>query len=501
MALTKIGTDGVKDDAITKSKIPANQIESSELADDAVTSAKIADNPSFTGTSGIKLPIGTTGQRVNTEGILRYNSTTDLPEFYNGTSWQPIDTPPAVTSVNNTNPSATQIAAGFDLVITGTSFKSGATVKFIGNDGTEHSSPTVTVNTSTQITARVHTSVSHSNEPYDVKVINASGLSGLLEDALNVNAQPAFTTAAGTVATIDDIDTGTHATLAAGDPEGDAVTFSGTVGGGLTLASNGVISGNPTNVTSATTLTFTATATDAVSNTSTRSFNIIVNPTNDGSSAARATANPTALYNDTGINTSGVYWIKASGFNSGTAVQGYFTFDGNNGYLMVVNYVHDGGTDPALNDRTNSSLPLFGSNTLGTNESGGTYWGHINPGSSNGGVGAFGTVNTVRWYGKTSNHGRVIHFDTTNTNTINMMNNGSGSHSGMNSGYTTLSGHSANLPGSINTYGFGFVGFPYYKSGDHHWGLKGSGGRWEVDDFNGGSSVDTIHRVWVKYAS
>ena len=54
MALTKIGTDGVKDDAITSGKIPANAVGSSELAnnavdtaaiaDDAVTAAKIADN-------------------------------------------------------------------------------------------------------------------------------------------------------------------------------------------------------------------------------------------------------------------------------------------------------------------------------------------------------------------------------------------------------------------------------------------------------------------------
>ena len=64
MALTKVSTDGVKDDAITKAKIPANQIEASEIAndsvgtnaltnnavhtaniaDDAVTTAKIADD-------------------------------------------------------------------------------------------------------------------------------------------------------------------------------------------------------------------------------------------------------------------------------------------------------------------------------------------------------------------------------------------------------------------------------------------------------------------------
>ena len=43
MGLTKVSTDGVKDDAITKSKIPANQIEASELADNAVDTNAIAD--------------------------------------------------------------------------------------------------------------------------------------------------------------------------------------------------------------------------------------------------------------------------------------------------------------------------------------------------------------------------------------------------------------------------------------------------------------------------
>ena len=41
MALTKIGTDGVKDDAITSGKIPANAVGSSEIADTAVTLAKL----------------------------------------------------------------------------------------------------------------------------------------------------------------------------------------------------------------------------------------------------------------------------------------------------------------------------------------------------------------------------------------------------------------------------------------------------------------------------
>jgi hypothetical protein len=44
MALTQVSTDGVKDDAITKAKIPADQIEASELADNAVDTNAIADD-------------------------------------------------------------------------------------------------------------------------------------------------------------------------------------------------------------------------------------------------------------------------------------------------------------------------------------------------------------------------------------------------------------------------------------------------------------------------
>jgi len=43
MALTQVSTGGVKDDAITKAKIPANQIEASELADNAVDTNAIAN--------------------------------------------------------------------------------------------------------------------------------------------------------------------------------------------------------------------------------------------------------------------------------------------------------------------------------------------------------------------------------------------------------------------------------------------------------------------------
>ena len=55
MALTKVSTDGVKDDAITSGKIPANAVGASELADNAVDTNAIASNAVTAGkTSGVQ---------------------------------------------------------------------------------------------------------------------------------------------------------------------------------------------------------------------------------------------------------------------------------------------------------------------------------------------------------------------------------------------------------------------------------------------------------------
>ena len=130
MGLTKIGTDGVKDDAITKAKIPANQIENSELAVDAVNSSnivngavdsdKIADatigldklvhgtssndgkflranngaDPSF---ETVSIPAGTTINNNGSNRIITGSSTSNTLEgestfTYNGTHIAKIDT-------------------------------------------------------------------------------------------------------------------------------------------------------------------------------------------------------------------------------------------------------------------------------------------------------------------------------------------------------------------------------------------------------------------------
>jgi len=247
------------------------------------------ENITDTGTEGTRVATGTQAQRGTTQGQLRFNTDTGLAEYYDGTAFKSIDAPPTVSSVSNTNIVKSEIDSGYDLTITGSGFSSGATVKFIGADNTEYTSPTVTFNSDTSITARINTSLTNANEPYSIKVTNISGLSNTLADAFNVDGAPAWQTASGTLATIDDANIGTHATVSATDPEGDTVTYAETGGTVLSTqnfslnSSTGAISGDPVNVGSSTTHSFTLRATSGT-NFSDRSFNIIVNPSPTGGS-------------------------------------------------------------------------------------------------------------------------------------------------------------------------------------------------------------------------
>ena len=310
------------------------------------------ENITDTGTEGTKVASGTTAQRGSTAGQIRFNSTTGLAEYYTGTSFKSIDAPPTISSISPT----TETNANANIVITGSSFSSGATVKFIGNDGTEYTSPSVTVNSDTQITATTPaTPLTVANEPYDVKVTNASGLSGTLADALDAGGSPTWNTASGTIATINDTATGTHATVSATDPDGQTVSYSETTsvlsGQNLTLnSSTGAISGDPTNVNNSTTHTFTLRASDGT-NTTDRSFNIIVNPTADGSSSARAATSAVAL-NNLGITTDGVYWLQPSG-GSGSPFQTYCILSKYGGGFVKIAQFYNGanilGTSGAIN--------------------------------------------------------------------------------------------------------------------------------------------------------
>ena len=238
------------------------------------------ENITDTGTEGTKVASGTTAQRGSTQGQIRFNTTTGLAEYYDGTSFKSIDSAPTVTSISPTDLESSNLPA--NITITGVNFGTSVNVKFIDVNGTEISSPTVTRNSSTQVTAQVPNTVSSANEPFDIQVINtSSNLAGSLADVLNIDASPVFGVASGSLGTLSDIDrAGSNLTsITASDDEGDTVTFSVTSGSiptGLTLNSNGTFSGTADAVGSNTTSTFTVTANDGT-NTSTRQYSITVN--------------------------------------------------------------------------------------------------------------------------------------------------------------------------------------------------------------------------------
>ncbi|BAQ94126.1 PE-PGRS family protein [uncultured phage_MedDCM-OCT-S42-C7] len=236
------------------------------------------ENISDTGTEGTKVASGTTAQRGSTTGQIRFNSTTGLAEYYTGNVFKSIDIAPMITSVNNTNISGDSITAGFDLVISGTNFATGATVKFIGNDGTQYSSPTVTINSGEQITARINTNIDPTKEPFDVQVTSAGGLSSLKEDAFNIDAVPAWTTASGSIGGGFNGDS-INLQVTATDPDGSISSYaiqSGALPSGVSLnTSTGAITGTLPTVGSVTTNTFTVRATSNSGQTTDRQFNIV----------------------------------------------------------------------------------------------------------------------------------------------------------------------------------------------------------------------------------
>ena len=211
-----------------------------------------------------------------------------------------------------------------------------------------------------------------------------------------------------------------------------------------------------------------------------------------------------------GQNTDGTYMIDVDG--GGALAPFAASCDMNisgGGWTLVLNYLHQGdgvsfsSSSPALNGRT-TNLPLLGSSTLGVNEAGSANWGHAVPALLN----SISFTN-LRFYCATSGHGRVMHFQTAHGSTISYFKTGTGSASGLASNYTTLGGHSANLPGSItNVFSdqgtLAMTNFPFYNGGNYHWGMgaAGSSPRWECDDHlntNGQhDDFNTLHRVWVK---
>ena len=293
-----------------------------------------ATNIVDTGTEGTKVGSGTTAQRGSTTGQWRYNSTTN---FFEGRaasgSFLTLEPTPIVTSVDDTEVDSGG-GGNQTIVITGSNFTSGAIASFVGTSASFNAS-TSTVNSSTQITAvSPKSSFLNAQEPYKVKITSASGLAGTSSTGLiNVDNEPTWTTNAGSLGSIQEDATGNHFTVAASDAEGDTIAYSlqsGSLAGLSINSSSGVISGNPTDVSSDTTNSFTLRAT-AGSKNADRAFSYIT--TN------YPLAGLTEIFNS---NTSGISGISSAGgivdVTSGIAgITGYSNWTG-----AKLHYLADG---------------------------------------------------------------------------------------------------------------------------------------------------------------
>ena len=172
MALTKVSTDGVKNDAIDASKLPANSVGASELADDAVDNEHLAANSVRTEqiqnskVTLAKLPLGTSSQDGK---FLRANNG-GQPTF---------ESIPAGTTINNN---------ADNRVITG----SGTANTLNGESGLTYDSTTLVVSGSGEVKALNNTANNTDKQAffttghYDTAEENVLGLRVVGGDADNI---------------------------------------------------------------------------------------------------------------------------------------------------------------------------------------------------------------------------------------------------------------------------------------------------------------------------
>ena len=238
------------------------------------------ENITDTGTTGTRVATGTTAQRGSTAGQIRFNSDTGLAEYYTGTEFKALDTPPEITSISPSSIDESDLGSSQTIVISGSSFNVASDVKIIGFNGTVYTPVSTTFNSGTQITITTPTNLVANNEPYGIKVTNPSGLSKEQSSLLSINDKPVFSVASGSLGNLlDNNRSASNLTaVTATDEESDTITFShtaGTLPTGITLNSNGTWSGTANQEVSDTTYSFTITATSG-GQTATRNYSISV---------------------------------------------------------------------------------------------------------------------------------------------------------------------------------------------------------------------------------
>ena len=297
-------------------------------------------NRRFTGTNSIRLPNGTTAQRIGSEaGEIRFNTTLNLAEYYTGTAWKAIDAPPAINGVSVDGRTATASSdsqyvntnAGgtVNIVITGSGFDDlNSTVTIVGVGG--NVTPTATtIDSTSQITITcTRSDFSESNDPYTIRVTNPSALFAELTGVIDATALPVFATASGSLGEVYQSSTNpTLSSAAATDADSDTITYSITSGAlpsGMSInSSTGAITGTPDTIELA---SFTVQAGTSKGN-ATRAFtiNVVANPFIMGSGGTETTDGDFKVHTFT---SPGTFTVSNAGTPTGSTTVEYLIVGG-----------------------------------------------------------------------------------------------------------------------------------------------------------------------------
>jgi hypothetical protein len=196
-------------------------------------------------------------------------------KVWDGGDWKQegVRQAPVVTSVNPFNVTG---VSGSPINITGSNFRSGLYVLFIGTNSNAYAaSQTIWYNSSSA--RAIMPALNASGAPYDVRVVNSDNTFGELLDSFYTGSVPAWQTSSGQIASGIE-GTSFSASVQALDADVHQVTyalaFGSSLPNGVSLSSNGVVSGTYPAVADDTTYSFTVRASDPATNYADRLFTI-----------------------------------------------------------------------------------------------------------------------------------------------------------------------------------------------------------------------------------